>query len=229
MDPDQRTTTTLNGRHHPAAVVFDCDGVLVDTKDCWTAARAAIYHRNGQPFDVAADQETRGTGILGTARILSRILEKPELTEDLAGALEQLLVEQIERSPPRPLPGALELVREIKASLPVAVASNASRAVLSKVLVSTHLADLFDVSLSADDVATPKPAPDLYLTACQKLGQPPEKTIAFEDSPAGAASARAAGLFVIGVASVAEPKLDVHATFGSLAEPGIRARLGLLQ
>ncbi len=226
MDSGQRKAN-LNGRAHSAAVVFDCDGVLVDTKDCWMAARAAIYDRYGQPFE---DRETRGTGVIGTARMLSRALGEPELADDLGGELQQLLMAQIERRPLRPLAGALELVSEVQAHLPVAVASNAPRAVLTKVLASAHLAGLFDVSLSADDVTSPKPAPDLYLTACQKLGQPPQKTIAFEDSPAGAASARSAGCYVIGVVSVAGGRLDhAHETVGSLADPRLRARLGLLQ
>lgn len=226
MDSGQCTTATLKGRRQPAAVVFDCDGVLVDTTECWTAARAAIYTCHGQPFDVGDDREARGTGVLGTARVLSRTLDEPELAADLARELQTLLVAQVERRPLRPLPGARELVEQVKARMPVAVASNAPRAVLTRILASAHLAELFDVSLSADDVTRPKPAPDLYLAACRKLGSPPATTIAFEDSPAGAASARAAGLYVIGVA---ERRVGgAHETIGSLVDPRLSARLGLL-
>ena len=86
----------------------------------------------------------------------------------------------------------------------------------------------FDVIVSADDVAAPKPAPDLYLAACSALGAAPERTAALEDSPPGVASARAAGLFVIAVPYFPDTPIDgASMRAGSLADPAVAGVLGL--
>ena len=75
--------------------------------------------------------------------------------------------------------------------------------------------------IGVEDVAEPKPAPDLYLRACELLGAAPARSLALEDSPPGVAAARAAGLYVVGVPSVAGVELEADAVFGSLADPGV--------
>jgi beta-phosphoglucomutase-like phosphatase (HAD superfamily) len=100
----------------------------------------------------------------------------------------------------------------------LAVASNAPRRHLLAGLRRTGLENAFAVTLGVDDVAEPKPAADLYLEACRLLGVLPEWSTALEDSPPGVAAARAAGLYVIGVPSVADVTLDADLLASSLAD-----------
>ena len=110
--------------------------------------------------------------------------------------------------------------------IPIAVASNSPRRFVDAALRSAALDYLFTVVITADDVDQAKPAPDLYLQACAELSAEPAHSVAFEDSRTGAASARAAGLFVVGVPSAPGGTLDADALYGSLADPGLQSWAG---
>ncbi|MEJ8669179.1 HAD family hydrolase [Streptomyces sp. MS1.AVA.1] len=99
-------------------------------------------------------------------------------------------------------------MRACRAAVPIAVASNSPRELLDTALWSAGLADCFTHSFAADEVRSPKPAPELYLTACEALGTPPEHSVAFEDSATGTTAARAAGLYVAVVPSLPGADLD---------------------
>lgn len=103
--------------------------------------------------------------------------------------------------------------------MPIAVASNSPRELLDAALWSAGLADCFTHTFAADEVRSPKPAPELYLTACETLGATPRRSVAFEDSATGIASARAAGLYVAVVPSLPGAGLDHDWLGTSLAEP----------
>jgi HAD superfamily hydrolase (TIGR01509 family) len=96
-------------------------------------------------------------------------------------------------------PGAAELLRSLRGRLRLGVASNTPRALVEQAMMSSSLNDAFDVVVTADDVARPKPAPDIYLAACEQLAVEPSQAVALEDSTLGIASARAAGLTVVAV------------------------------
>jgi HAD superfamily hydrolase (TIGR01509 family) len=209
-----------------AAVVFDADGVLVDTEAAWTAARAALFNQHGKEFAAAEDRETLGTGITGTAAALSNLLGDPNQAGELRDELLTLLLAEISEEPPRPLTGALELVNELRGKVPIAVASNSPRALLEKSLEAARLDGRFDVVLGVDEVPNAKPAPDLYLAAVKRLDAEPKHSVAVEDSPAGVTSARSAGLNVIGIQS-ARASLDGSLVVASLNDPRLRDRLGL--
>jgi HAD superfamily hydrolase (TIGR01509 family) len=115
----------------------------------------------------------------------------------------------------------VELLAALDGRWPVAVASNSPRSHLLAGLTRTGLADRFDAVLGVEEVADPKPAPDLYLRACGLLGATPTGSLALEDSPPGVAAARAAGLYVVGVPSVVGVELDADAVFDSLADPAV--------
>ena len=126
------------------------------------------------------------------------------------------------------MPGAEELVRELRGRTPVAVASNTPERLVRGALACAGVAELFDKVVTADQVAAPKPAPDVYLRACELLGAAPSETIALEGSPTGVASAQAAGLFVIGVPSFPGVRLDeADLVAKSLLDPELRRALGL--
>ena len=125
-------------------------------------------------------------------------------------------------------PGALELVAELRERTPVAVASNTPGRLVRGALACAGVAELFEVVVTADEVAEPKPSPDVYLRACELLGAAPAESVALEDSPTGVAAARAAGMFVIGIPSFPGVTLEAADLVGeSLLDPRVRAAVGL--
>ena len=203
-----------------AGIVFDNDGLLLDTEPCWTRAETAVFERHGHVFDLEAKHALVGTAPETAARVLERLLELPGRGEELSAELYALALDEIAAGA-EPRPGAIELLGALDGRWPVAVASNSPRSHLLAGLERTGLADRFDVVLGVEEVGEPKPAPDLYLRACELLGVTPTRSVALEDSPPGVAAARAAGLFVVGVPSVTGVELEADAVFDSLAEPRV--------
>jgi HAD superfamily hydrolase (TIGR01509 family) len=211
----------------PSAVVFDNDGLLLDTEPCWTLAEEALFAAYGRQFDLAAKQALVGTSPKTSAPILERLLAGADSGERLSERLYALALTEIAAGA-APRPGAVELVARLRsAGLPLAVASNSPRRHLLAGLHRTGLHDAFDVVLGVDDVASPKPAPDLYLAACAGLTAQPADTVALEDSPPGVTAARAAGLRVIGIPSVAGVVLTSDLVATSLADAAVHRALGL--
>jgi HAD superfamily hydrolase (TIGR01509 family) len=123
----------------------------------------------------------------------------------------------------RPRAGARELVAALRGTTPLAVASNSPEPFVRAALDVARLADAFATVVTADQVAEAKPAPDTYLEACRRLDAAPAQSVALEDSPTGVAAARAAGLYVIGVPSLAGVVLDADLVAPSLADPAVHA------
>ncbi len=168
-----------------------------------------------------------GTSSTAGARVLERLLGQPgrgaELGSELLELVERRLFEDAVA-----FPGALELVRKVRALVPIAVASNTPGRLLRGALACAGLAGEVEVVVAADEVAEPKPAPDVYLRACELLDAEPSRSIALEDSPTGVAAARAAGMYVIGIPSFPGVVLDeAHLVGESLADPAVRGALGL--
>jgi HAD superfamily hydrolase (TIGR01509 family) len=213
-----------------AGVVFDNDGLLLDTEPCWTRAQVAVFARHGRSFGLEEKHALVGTDPVTAGRVLERLLEAPGRASELSDELYALALEDIAAGA-EPRPGALSLLERLQGRCPLAVASNAPRSHLLAGLGRTGLVDVFDVVLGVDDVDRPKPAPDLYLGACGRLGAAPQRSVALEDSPPGVAAARAAGLYVVGVPSVPGVELDADLVASSLAEDAVwqavASRLGL--
>lgn len=204
------------------AVIFDCDGLLVDTETCWTRAETALFAAHGHPFGPAQKELVIGRTLETAGEAMAAYFGTPEAGPALAERLYDLVAIELAGGAAA-LPGARELVLAVRDRRPVAVASNSPRPFVTAALASAGLADLFRHSLGADDVRHAKPAPDLYLAACSRLGADPARSVAFEDSRTGVASARAAGLFVVGVPSLPGVELDVDALFPALTDPGLAA------
>ncbi|MFD8197908.1 HAD family hydrolase [Streptomyces wuyuanensis] len=204
------------------AVVFDCDGLLVDTEDCWTVAESAIFAAHGRPFGPAQKALVIGRTLGAAGKAMADHFGRPGAGEELAAELFERVRGELARGATA-LPGAMELVRACTERVPVAVASNSPRELLETALRSAGLIDFFAHSFAADEVRSPKPAPDLYLTACGALGVAPTSSVAFEDSATGVASARAAGLHVAVVPSLAGTDLDHDWLGTSLADPQLLA------
>jgi HAD superfamily hydrolase (TIGR01509 family) len=212
-----------------AAVIFDNDGLLLDTEEAWTRAEEALFERHGRTFTIEHKRELIGTSPTASAAKLEAMLDMPGQGGALMDELhDQVMEEALQGVPPRP--GALELVEAVRAGgLPVGVASNSARAFVERVLSVAGLLDgHFDVVVTADDVENPKPAPDLYLAACEALGAEPGLSAALEDSATGAAAAVAAGMYVVAVPYFPDLPIEgASLTAESLADPRVAAALGV--
>lgn len=191
------------------AVVFDMDGLLLDTERLWHVAERRLLDDRGSSL-----REEDRLALIGRSleEATDRYLELLDLPPSEAPVLRAELLERVreeyERGTP-PLPGAVELVRGLQGRVPLAIASNTARPLVLMALEASGLIDAFDAIVTADQVERGKPDPDVYLRACELLGVPPGQAIALEDSAAGVISAKAAGLTVIAVPQFAE--VDVSA------------------
>jgi HAD superfamily hydrolase (TIGR01509 family) len=203
----------------PAAAVFDCDGLLMDTEPCWVDAEAAVFASRGLVFDAVLRAQFIGRSMHVNAAEMARLFDEPGNEPAILDEVHEGVVTRI-RDGARPLPGALAAVERAAACMPVAVATNSPRFILEAALERGGLRDAFAISVSLDDVDNPKPHPEIYLTICERLGVEPAGSLAFEDSLTGLASARAAGMRVIGVPTLehADGEFDADHVFGSLAD-----------
>jgi HAD superfamily hydrolase (TIGR01509 family) len=180
----------------PEAVLFDQDGVLVDSEGAWDAARRAVVAENGGRWKDEATRAMMGMSApewSGYVRDELGVRLEPEEISDrvvarlLAGYSNELPL----------LPGAVEAVRRIAARWPVGLASSANREVIDAVLSGSGLDGVFGATVSGEEVARGKPAPDIYLEAARRLGVDPARSAAVEDSTNGLRSAAAAGMLVV--------------------------------
>ena len=204
------------------AVVLDCDGLLVETESGWTRAETAIFAEHGFSFGSAEKQLLIGGTLQAGGAAMAEHFGKPGTGPALAERLADLVWKELCAGAPA-LPGARDLVCRLRdRGIPLAVASNSPRRFVDAALRSAGLDGLFAAVVTADDVDHAKPAPDLYLRACADLAAQPARSVAFEDSRTGIASARAGGLFVVSVPSVPGSTLEADALYGSLADPALQ-------
>lgn len=187
----------------PAAVVFDNDGLLLDTESVWTRAEQDLFERRGLEFTPADKRELVGTSAEIAGGILERRLGEPGRATELIEELNELVVAELERGVEAMI-GARELLEQLRRrGTPMALVSNSPLRFVRRSIELAGFEDHFDVVVSAHEVAAPKPAPDPYLEACRRLGvEAGPEVVALEDSPTGVAAARAAGLTVIGIPSI---------------------------
>ena len=213
----------------PEAVVFDNDGLLLDTESVWTRAEQDLFERRGTEFTPGDKRELVGTSAEIAGRVLERRLGEPGRAEALIEELNVLVVAELEHGV-EAMVGARDLLQALKQrGTPIGLVSNSPLAFVRRSLELVGFEDSFDVVLSAHEVAAPKPAPDPYLEACRRLGvEAGPSVVALEDSPTGVAAARAAGLTVIGVPSVEGVALDeAHHLAESLLDATIAHRLAI--
>jgi HAD superfamily hydrolase (TIGR01509 family) len=213
----------------PAAVIFDNDGLLLDTESVWTRAEEDLFERRGLQFTPADKLELVGTSAAIAGSILERRLGEPGRAAELIEELNELVVAELERGV-EAMVGARELLAALaERDTPLALVSNSPIVFVRRSLQIVGLEDSFDVILSAHEVGAPKPAPDPYLEACKRLGiEPGPEVFALEDSPSGVAAAVAAGLTVIGIPSVEGVALDeAHHLAASLRDEVVATQLVL--
>ena len=213
----------------PAAVIFDNDGLLLDTESVWTRAEQDLFERRGLEFTPAHKRELVGTSAEIAGGILEGRLGEPGRAAELIEELNELVVAELEHGV-ETMVGARDLLHSLaERGTPLGLVSNSPLVFVQRSLEIVGFHDRFDVILSAHEVAAPKPAPDPYLEACRRLGvEPGPGVVALEDSPTGVAAARAAGLTVIGVPSLDGIELDeAHEIAESLLDRVVARRLAV--
>lgn len=187
-----------------AAVIFDLDGVLVDSEQLWDSARRELVAERGGTWRDDATRAMMGMSAPEWSRYV-----REQLGVDLEpGAISDAVVERLarlyrERLPL--LPGAREAVVAASQRWPLGLASSSNREIIDLVLERAQLTERFTATVSSEEVARGKPAPDVYLEAARRLGVAPTSSAAVEDSTNGLRAAVAAGMAVVAVPNEAFP------------------------
>jgi HAD superfamily hydrolase (TIGR01509 family) len=186
------------------AIVFDLDGVLVDTEPAWAAVREDLVRETGGQWHEQASVDMMGMSSLEWSAYMRDRLGVPLPPAEISVEVVRRLARRYDAGVPL-LPGASRAVAELAARWPLALASSANRPVIDLVLDRTGLRRHFQVAVSSEEVAKGKPAPDVYLAATKRLETQPRDCAAIEDSTNGIESAKAAGLRVVAVPNRAFP------------------------
>jgi HAD superfamily hydrolase (TIGR01509 family) len=213
----------------PDAVVFDNDGLLLDTEGLWTIAQEKLFAAHGFEFTIDHKRDFVGVaGPLAEAR-LAELLAAPDRGPQLLEELNELVMREAKEAGATAMPGAEDLVAAIgDAGIPLGLVSNSPLEWVDAVLAPSNLGERFDVVLTPDDGLEHKPDPALYIEACARLGAEPRRSVGLEDTATGIAAAKRAGLTVIGIPSIPGVVLEgADVVAESLVDPRVWARLGL--
>ena len=181
-----------------AAVVFDLDGVLLDSEAAWVKVKKEFTEETGGQWKEQAQWDMLGMSSIEWSRYMHDELGVPAPPEQISSAVADRLAQQYRKQLPL-LPGALEAVRSLARDWPLGLASSSNRNVIDLVLQTAGLADAFEATVSSEEVAAGKPAPDVYLEAAKGLGVEAADCVAIEDSANGIRSAHAAEMAVIAI------------------------------
>ncbi len=197
-------------------VVFDMDGILLDSEPLWLATYRELMRRHGHELTAADRAATLGRALDDSAAVLAPRLGRP--TQAVAAEIAQGMLEQY-RVGARLHAGARALVEALDGRVPIAVATNTDLGFAHEALGAAGLGALRVVASGAA-LGRPKPFPDVYLEACRLIGVAPGDAVAFEDSPSGVRAAVDAGLVVVGVpeSGVDLSGSGAHAVIASLTE-----------
>ena len=204
------------------AVVFDLDGVLLDSEQVWDGVREQLTTEHGGRWQDRAHVEMMGMSSVEWSRYMHDELGVPDVPEKISAEVVRRL-EDVYRERLPLIDGAREAVERLAASWPLGLASSSNRELIDLVLELSKLAPFFSVTVSSEEVARGKPAPDVYLEATRGLGVPPERCAAVEDSRNGIRPAKAAGMRVVAIPNPHFPPDEAalelaDLTLGSLGE-----------
>ncbi|HEU4346273.1 MAG TPA: HAD family phosphatase [Actinoplanes sp.] len=178
------------------AVVFDLDGVIIDSEEVWEEVRRAYVAAHGVEFLPDSQQRMMGMSTGEWSRHLAQDVGVGLPPEQVASEVLGQMADRYRTALPL-IPGAADAVRRIAARYPVALASSSARILIDQVLESAGLTGVFRTTLSTEEVPRGKPSPDVYLEAAARLGVDPAVCAAIEDSSNGLRAAAAAGMAVV--------------------------------
>jgi HAD superfamily hydrolase (TIGR01509 family) len=181
-----------------AAVVFDLDGVLLDSESVWVEMKRAFTEESGGHWKQSAQWDMLGMSSIEWSQYMHDELGVPVAPERISEEVAARVARRYREHLPL-LPGAVECVRALAAEWPLGLASSSNRNVIDLVLDDAGIADSFRATVSSEEVQAGKPAPDVYLEAARRLGVEPDECAAVEDSTNGLRSAHAAKMAVIAV------------------------------
>jgi HAD superfamily hydrolase (TIGR01509 family) len=180
------------------AVVLDLDGVLLDSEEIWDRAREELARERGGRWHDRAQRDMMGMSSTEWSRYMHDVIglsEPPEeINREVVGRLTEFYREELPA-----IPGAREAVERLAARWPLGLASSSNRELIDLVLELLGVENLFTATVSSEEVARGKPAPDVYVEATRRLGVDPSTAAAVEDSHNGILSAKAAGMRVIAI------------------------------
>ncbi|MGH3132103.1 MAG: HAD family hydrolase [Gaiellaceae bacterium] len=180
------------------AVVFDLDGVLLDSEQVWDDVREQLVRERGGRWHDGAQADMMGMSSGEWSRYLHERLGLAEPPEELNAEVVRRLLERYRKRLPL-IDGALEAVERLAARWPLGLASSSNREVIDSFVDQTGLGETFAVTVSSEEVGRGKPAPDVFLEAVRRLGAAPDSCAAIEDSRSGILAASAAGLRVVAI------------------------------
>ena len=189
------------------AVVFDLDGVLLDSEQLWDEVREQLARERGGRWSERAQADMMGMSSPEWSRYLHDVVGLPESPDEIAAEVVRRMEARYRERLPL-IPGARAAVEGLAARWPLGLASSSNRPLIDLALESSGLAPFFGVTVSSEEVARGKPAPDVYLEAVRRLGIEPARTAAVEDSANGIRSAHAAGLRVLAIPNAHFPPPD---------------------
>ncbi len=204
------------------AVVFDLDGILIHSEEVWDSVRERYVREQGGRYDDEVQRAMMGMSSAEWSRYLHERADVPESPEEINAEVVRRMLAHYRVELPL-IDGAVEAVHRLEARWPLGLASSSNRPLIDTVLELAGLTASFRVTVSSEEVARGKPAPDVYLDAARRLGVEPEACATIEDSHSGIASAGAAGMRVVAIPNPSYPPggdalAAADVVLGSIAE-----------
>lgn len=189
------------------AVIFDMDGVLVDSEVYWAKSRVEYAQDRGKVWTDEYQRMAMGRSTVGWAEVMKEKLDLSESVDEIIAEMKQRVIAHYEeRMPTRP--GAIESVQHMSEHFRVGLASGSPTDIIKAVLRITGLDQIFEVMIYGDEIPKGKPAPDIYLEAMKQLGVSPDVTVGIEDSSNGIRSLKAADMYAVAAPSPDFPLSD---------------------
>jgi HAD superfamily hydrolase (TIGR01509 family) len=186
------------------AVVFDLDGVLVDSEHLWDEVREELARERGGRWHERAQADMMGMSSTEWSRYMHDVIGLAEAPEEISAEVVRRMQERYETELPL-IDGAVDAVRRLEGAFLLGLASSSNRPVIDAVLERSGLAGSFAATVSSEEVERGKPAPDVFLEAARRLHVSPERCAAVEDSANGIRAARAAGMRVVAIPNCRYP------------------------
>jgi HAD superfamily hydrolase (TIGR01509 family) len=203
------------------AVIFDLDGVLVDSEQVWDDARRQLTEDRDGRWSESATQDMMGMSSTEWSRYMHEVLGVKLPSEEISAAVVRRMEGLYHEHLPL-IPGACETVERVAARWPLGLASSANRPVIEVVLELSGLGGFFETTVSSEEVARGKPAPDVYLEAARRLRVDPVLCAAVEDSSSGILSAHAAGMRVVAIPNRTFPPSEEALEATDVAIPSLQ-------